>query len=201
MSQKRIAFSVRPCDVLVCPKTSGVRGFTGFLTVCLLVITYSWSFLILGPCFGLLSDRFDRRRTVIVILFIEMALSVIVGLLLMTGQMTPGLMLVYMVFSSVCKVLDTTNRPALIYDLLFAARSEHLIGVAMALRSIGGNFGRICGNQLVGWVVEVFGIDNACLLVSLLLLVALLLLCCVPSPPKASLQATCLCMRLNYGPF
>jgi hypothetical protein len=66
--------------------------------------TATWSFLILGPCFGLLSDRFDRRRMVIVILFVETGLSVVVGLLLMTGQMTPSLMLLYMVCSSVCKV-------------------------------------------------------------------------------------------------
>lgn len=76
------------------------------------------------------------------------------------------------------------------YDLLFAAQAEHLIGVAMALRSIGGNFGRICGNQVVGMVVEQFGVSTACMLVSLLLLSALLLLCCVPSPEKASARGS-----------
>ena len=149
----------------------------------------SWCFLIAGPCFGLISDRFDRRRTVLTVLCIEAAMAAVVGLLMVRGLMQPGFMFIYMMQSSICGVLDTTNRPAMIYDLLFAARSEHLVGKAMALRSIGSNCGRIFGNQVVGWVVENGGVGLTYTLVSGCLVASGLLLCLVPSPPKAKSRA------------
>eukprot|EP01044_Picomonas_judraskeda_P004459 COSAG03_NODE_391_length_8292_cov_18.368607_6_plen_308_part_00 len=145
----------------------------------------SWCFLIAGPCFGLISDRFDRRRTVLTVLLVEAAMAAVAGLLMVNGLMQPLFMIIYMVQSSICGVLDTTNRPAMIYDLLFAARSEHLVGKAMALRSIGSNCGRIFGNQVVGFVVETWGVGWTYTLVSCCLIVSGLLLCMVPSPPKA----------------
>jgi MFS family permease len=145
----------------------------------------SWCFLVAGPCFGLISDRFDRRRTVLTVLIIEAVMAAVVGTLMVSGLMRPFLMVLYMVQSSVCGVLDTTNRPAMIYDLLFSARSEHLVGKAMALRSIGSNCGRIFGNQLVGYVIEAWGVGWTYALVSCCLALSGLLLCAVPSPPKA----------------
>ena len=147
---------------------------------------FTWFFLIFGPCFGVLSDRLDRRRTVVRILAVEGLLSVAVALLLRAGRMSPALMLCYMLASSVCMVLDTTTRPALVYDVLFAANAQELVGTAMALRSVGGRVGSIGGNQAIGLAVELAGGGNACLLVSCLLLSAMLLLCCVESPPKAN---------------
>ena len=147
---------------------------------------FTWFFLIFGPCFGVLSDRLDRRRTVVRILAVEGLLSVAVALLLRAGRMSPALMLCYMLASSVCMVLDTTTRPALVYDVLFAANAQELVGTAMALRSVGGRVGSIGGNQATGLAVELAGVGNACLLVSCLLLSAMLLLCCVESPPKAN---------------
>lgn len=145
----------------------------------------SWCFLIAGPCFGVISDRFDRRRTVLTVLCVEAAMAALVGLLMVNGLMQPAFMFIYMIQSSICGVLDTTNRPAMIYDLLFMHKSEHLIGKAMALRSIGSNCGRIFGNQVVGWVVETGGVGWTYTLVSCCLWGSGLLLCCVPSPPKA----------------
>ena len=71
--------------------------------------TFTWAFLLAGPCFGLLSDRFDRRGLTMCVLCAELALSVLVGLLLLAGRMRPALMLGYMLASSVCMVLDTTR--------------------------------------------------------------------------------------------
>ena len=59
-----------------------------------------------------------------------------VAFLIHTGNMRPWMMFSYMLLSSVCSVLDTTNRPALIYDVLFASGAEHFVGTAMALRSV-----------------------------------------------------------------
>lgn len=60
-----------------------------------------------------------------------------------------------------------------------------MTSTAMALRSIGGNVGRIGGNQVVGYIIEVSGLAASVLVVSALLITALLLLCCVQSPAKA----------------
>lgn len=146
----------------------------------------TWAFLLAGPCFGLLSDRFDRRRTVLAVLMFELSMSVVMGVLLRAEIMHPGFMFVYMLFSSICMVLDTTNRPALVYDLLHSRSANHMLGTAMALRSVGGSIGKICGNQVVGYVIEKTNVATACLFVSALLSGALVLLCFVPSPPKAS---------------
>ena len=51
--------------------------------------------------------------------------------------------------------------------------------LAQALRSIGSNFGKIFGNQLVGWVVEVGGAGLAYAFVAGLLVTALGLLAIV----------------------
>lgn len=113
-----------------------------------------------------------------------------VALLLQHGMMTPAWMFVYMILSSVCTVLDTTNRPALIYDVLFLQGEEHFVGLAMALRSIGSNSGKIFGNQAVGYVVEYTGQGTAFLVVAALLGTACMLVSCVPSPPKAKKRAS-----------
>ena len=65
-----------------------------------------------------------------------------------------------MVLSSICTVLDTTNRPALVYDVLHVSRAEIFVGTAMALRSIGSNAGKIFGNQAIGHVVEATGVGH-----------------------------------------
>eukprot|EP00729_Bicosta_minor_P009110 gene9110-17387_t len=150
----------------------------------------SWMFLIAGPCFGVISDRFDRRRTVVCVLAAMSIMSAGVALLLQHGMMTPAWMFVYMILSSVCTVLDTTNRPALIYDVLFLQGEEHFVGLAMALRSIGSNSGKIFGNQAVGYVVEYTGQGTAFLVVAALLGTACMLVSCVPSPPKAKKRAS-----------
>ena len=92
-----------------------------------------WAFLIAGPCFGLLSDKYDRRRTVLNVLAFMTAMTLVLVALLSTSLMVWPLMYLYMVMASMCTVLDTTNRPAMIYDLLFAAESEHLVTTAMGL--------------------------------------------------------------------
>ena len=80
----------------------------------------------------MISDRFDRRRTVLKVVVFEILLSLIVALLIATGNMRPWIMFVYMLLSSLCSVLDTTNRPALVYDVLFASGAEHFVGTALS---------------------------------------------------------------------
>ena len=144
-----------------------------------------WAFLIAGPCFGLLSDKYDRRRTVLSVLAFMTALTLVLVALLSTSLMIWPLMYLYMVMASMCTVLDTTNRPAMIYDLLFAAESEHLVTTAMGLRALGFNVGRIFGPQLCGWIVDHLGLSAAWVLVAAMLGTAAALLMLVPSPPKA----------------
>jgi MFS family permease len=146
----------------------------------------TWGCLLLGPCFGILSDRLDRRRTVLLVLITELCLSSVVGLLLAAEKMRPLFMLLYMLSAGVCRVLDTTTRPALVYDILHRGNSEHMVGTAMALRQVGGNIGFICGNQLVGYAIQTLGLSFSCFLVASLCATALCLLLCVPSPPKAA---------------
>lgn len=135
----------------------------------------------------MISDRFDRRGTVLLVLVSMAAMTAVAGELIRSGAdwMPPSALLFYMTLSSVCSVLDTTNRPALVYDLLAVERSKGLVGTAMAFRSIGSSSGKIFGNQAVGRLVELMGVGPSFSAVAALLAGAAGLIAVVPSPPKA----------------
>ena len=78
----------------------------------------------------------DPRHQVMAVLTAELFQSLAVAVLLAAGVMQPAFMLVYMVSAGFCRVLDTTSRPALVYDVLHAAGAEHMVSTAMALRQV-----------------------------------------------------------------
>jgi nitrate/nitrite transporter NarK len=107
-----------------------------------------------GPLFGTLSDRFDRRRTVVVLLAAMAALSFAVSGALALGLFRWEFIYPYCLFVGLANVLDTTNRPAFVYDLLFARGSIALLPTAMAVRSLGANVGGVLAVGAVGLTVE-----------------------------------------------
>ena len=114
--------------------------------------------LLFGPLFGIISDRYDRRRTVVFLLAAMAALTFSVSAGLAMGQLPWQLIYPVCIFCGVANVLDTTNRPALIFDLLHAQGSSENLSNAMALRSMGAGVGGALGVWMVGVVVELSGV-------------------------------------------
>ena len=160
-------------------QATGSPRFVQLTGVCLNLM------LLFGPLFGIISDRYDRRRTVVFLLAAMAALTFSVSAGLAMGQLPWQLIYPVCIFCGVANVLDTTNRPALIFDLLHAQGSSENLSNAMALRSMGAGVGGALGVWMVGVVVELAGVWLGFAIVGVQMTVAMLLLCTVPSQPPA----------------
>ena len=160
-------------------EATGSPRYVQLTGTCLMVM------LLLGPCFGIISDRYDRRRTVAISLATMSAITYTVAAALYLRVFVWQLIYPFCLFVGLANVLDTTNRPALIYDLLSNAQQPQQLSNAMALRSLGAGVGGIGGVWLVGLAVERLGIWSGFIFVAAQMSLALLLLCTVPSQPPA----------------
>jgi MFS family permease len=160
-------------------QATGSPRFVQLTGVCLNLM------LLCGPLFGIISDRYDRRRTVVMLLAAMSALTFSVSALLALGLLPWQLIYPVCIFCGLANVLDTTNRPALIFDLLHAQNSSENLSNAMALRSLGAGVGGALGVWVVGVVVELAGVWLGFAIVGVQMTVAMLLLCTVPSQPPA----------------
>ena len=74
--------------------------------------------LLLGPAFGIISDRYDRRCTIIVTYMGLAAMTYSASAAMALGVFPWWLIYPFCVLAGLANVLDTTNRPALVFDLL-----------------------------------------------------------------------------------
>lgn len=143
-----------------------------------------------GPLFGIISDRYDRRRTVVLSLLSMASLTYCVSAALYLDAFRWELIYPFCLFVGLANVLDTTNRPALVYDLLHAKGAADTLSTAMALRSFGGNVGGAFAMWIVGLAVERLGMWGGFFVVATEMTLALLLLLTVPSQPPARRKGT-----------
>ena len=115
-----------------------------------------------GPLFGVISDRYDRRRTIIISLGTMTAVTFGVSAAIamgVWGAVTASWWLIYpyCMLWGLADVLDATNRPTLVFDLLRSQGGAALLSTAVALRQLGGNIGGAAAMWLVGLAVEQLG--------------------------------------------
>jgi MFS family permease len=124
------------------------------LAVGLLAFCRFIPFTVLGLFAGVVADRFDNRRLVIVTQATSMAFSALLAVLVLTGP--PPLWLIYVlaVLSSTALVFDAPGRHALTFQLV--GREE--LSNAVSLNASLFNASRVVGPALAGVLIAAFGV-------------------------------------------
>jgi predicted MFS family arabinose efflux permease len=136
-----------------------------------------WSPLLVGGVIGgIVSDRFDRRRTLVWQMVTLVPFVVAIGLLLATDTFRLWMIYPVMALVGVGWVVDMTSRRALVYDLVGQTHVDR----AMALESFALGAGMSLGTLFGGSAVEAIGVDRAFLGIAGLLVVSLALFLRVP---------------------
>ena len=165
------------------------NDLTGSPRLVQLTGTVMWGpLLFAGLLGGAVSDRFDRRRTVLLQLGLLIPLTVLMGLAGLTETLRVWMIYPFMLVVGLGWIVDMTVRRALIYDLVGA---EHVNG-AMALEMASSAAGLALGALLGGIIIDQLGVGQAYLAIAAALTVALAVMWRVPSTGgvRAERQAT-----------
>jgi MFS family permease len=126
-------------------------------------------FTVLGVFSGVLADRVDNRRLVMVTQSSSMLLSAALAALVLTGTATLPLVLLLALLSGIAQVFDAPGRQALTYQLVGGAELPN----AVALNSSLFNMSRVVGPAVAGIVIAAVDV-GMCFLVNALSFLAVL---------------------------
>jgi MFS family permease len=130
---------------------------------------------ILTPFAGVLVDRWDRHRTVVVTQTLAMCLAIIMAILVLSGSVTVWHIIIISILLGTVMAVDVTARQSLFVDLV---DNKEDLGNAIALNSIMFNSARLIGPSIAGIVIVALG-EGLCFLlngISYIGLIAALLL-------------------------
>ncbi len=135
-----------------------------------------------GMLAGAVSDRFDRRRTVLRQLAALVPLAALMSLLVATDRLPTAMLYVFAAAVGLGQVVDMTTRRALINDLV----GDRLFGNAIALETLSMSAGNMAGSLTGGALIQEVGAGSAYAVVAGLYLCCFLLMASVPSSGKPS---------------
>lgn len=141
--------------------------------------------LIGGIAGGVISDRFNRLRTVQLQMAIVVPLSITIGLLVRSGQVQVWMIYLYMFIVGIGWVTDMTSRRALVFDLVGEAQLDN----AMALESLSLSSGMVLGALVGGAAVEAVGVGASYFCIAAFSAVAFVALLPVRAPPPQARAA------------
>jgi len=150
---QRIAMSWLAYRLTHSPLLLGVVGFAGQIPT-----------FILSPFAGVLADRWNRHRTLVVTQVLALIQAVILAALVLTGTVAVWHLVVLSVILGTINALDIPVRQAFVVQLL--GRKEDL-GNAIALNSSMVNAARLVGPSIAGVLISAFG-EGWCFLVNAL---------------------------------
>lgn len=130
-----------------------------------------------GILAGLVSDRFDRARTVSLQLSVLAPASVVMGALVLTGHGPLWAIYVFVLLVGIGNVVDMTSRRTFVLDLV----GPTLITNAVALESFALFGGNTLGTASGGALIDGLGVGAVYLVVGALYLAAFLLFRGVPT--------------------
>lgn len=131
-----------------------------------------------GALGGAISDRLDRRRTILVQLLILIPVALLMGVLVLSGAAHVWMIYPFMLAIGIGGVIDMTSRRALVFDFV----GESLVTNALALEALSMTAGTTLGSFTGGAVIAFLGMGQAFVLIALLYAASFLLLLAVPAP-------------------
>ena len=150
-----------------------VNELTGSPFLVQLVGSSVWAPMFFGGLVaGVISDKFDRRRTLLTQFIILPPVALIFGLLILNDNLEVWMVFPYMIVIGVGGVLDMTSRRALILDIVGESRLTR----ALAFESLGGVGGNLLGTLLGGALIAFVGFGSVFLVIAACYVAAFLLL-------------------------
>ena len=129
-----------------------------------------------GALGGVISDRFDRRRTILTQLLFLIPIALLMSIVVGGGAIQVWMVYPFMVAVGIGGVIDMTSRRALVWDFV----GEERVTNALALESLSMTGGNMLGSLMGGAIITVAGIGQAFLLIALCYAGSFLLLLVVP---------------------
>jgi MFS family permease len=131
---------------------------------------------LIAPFAGVLADRIDKRRIIIATQIVMMVQALLLGTLILTGQVTVEWILILMTMLGIATGFDIPARQSFLIDMV-DDRAD--LPNAIALNSSIFNAARLAGPALAGfaiaamgegWVIVINGVSYAAVLTSLFLM-------------------------------
>lgn len=138
----------------------GVVGFSSLIP----------SFL-LAPFAGVLIDRWERHRVMIITQILAMIQSVVLALLVLTGIITIWHIIILSTLLGIINSVDNPVRHALIIDLV---ENEDDLSNAIALSASIFNVARLVGPSIAGVLISLVG-EGVCFLINALSFIAVII--------------------------
>jgi MFS family permease len=129
-----------------------------------------------GLAAGVISDRFDRRRTVVRQLVALIPCAAVISVLVATDLVHVWMLYVFAIAVGIGQVVDMTNRRALVHDLV----GGEVFANAMAIEAFSMAAGNMMGSLTGGTVIDLLGEGQAYGLVGIFYAVCFLLMRGVP---------------------
>jgi MFS family permease len=126
-------------------------------------------YFIFGPWVGAFSDRFDRRKILLITQFMSMMLAMILAFMIQTNRITlPGVYILAFLLGTVT-AFNVTAEQAFIGDI---AGTKN-IKKAVALNNTINQLTRLIGPAIAGWLIVVVGLAPAFWLNALSILISI----------------------------
>ncbi|HYM16531.1 MAG TPA: MFS transporter [Dehalococcoidia bacterium] len=113
--------------------------------------------IVVSPFAGTISDRFSRRRVLMVMTSLGATTAVTLAVLIMTGTISVWVLYLTATLDGFAESINQPARQVMIYDVVGAEDLPN----AIAVSSLGGNTMRIAGPAIGGGLIGVFGVQAA----------------------------------------
>jgi predicted MFS family arabinose efflux permease len=110
-----------------------------------------------GALGGVISDRLDRRRTMLYLTMILVPASATMAAVTFSGGLRVWMVYLFILAVGLTMVVDMTSRRALVYDIVGAERVTN----ALALEALAMTGGTLVGNAGAGTIISAVGIGSA----------------------------------------
>lgn len=152
---------------------------------------------ILTPFAGVLIDRGNRQRLLIITQVLAMLQALFLAALVFSGKISVWQLIFFSIFLGVVNAFDMPGRQSFIVDML---DNKEDLGNAIALNSFMFNLARICGPAIAGVVVATLG-EPWCFLVNALSFLAVIwaLIAMKITPRKRELKQANILKDLKEG--